>query len=67
MRSPECAPRMPSADRLRVALFTYATQPRGGVLHALALGEALHDLGHEVVLHALDDGGRGFIRAPRCP
>jgi glycosyltransferase-like protein len=57
---------MPSADRLRVALFTYATQPRGGVLHALALGEALHALGHEVVLHALDDGV-GFIRAPRCP
>ena len=57
---------MPSHDRLRIALFTYSTQPRGGVLHALALAEALHDMGHRVVLHALDDSGRGFIRTPRC-
>jgi glycosyltransferase-like protein len=57
---------MPSHDRLRIALFTYSTQPRGGVLHALALAEALYDMGHRVVLHALDDSGRGFIRTPRC-
>ncbi len=57
---------MPLHDRLRIALYTYATQPRGGVLHVLALAEALHALGHDVMLHALDDG-RGFIRAPRCP
>jgi glycosyltransferase-like protein len=52
---------------MRIALFTYAMQPRGGVLHAVALGEALQDLGHSVVLHALDDGSGGFIRQPRCP
>jgi glycosyltransferase-like protein len=50
-----------------VALFTYATQPRGGVLHALALGEALQDLGHTVVLYALAAPGGRFIREPRCP
>jgi glycosyltransferase-like protein len=54
-------------DPLRVALFTYSTQPRGGVLHALALAEALHDAGHEAVLYALDDTERGFVRTPRCP
>jgi glycosyltransferase-like protein len=59
---------MSRPDRsLRIALFTYATQPRGGVLHALALGEALQALGHHVVLYALAHGGREFIREPRCP
>lgn len=57
---------MPESNRMRIALFTYSTQPRGGVLHALALADALHDAGHDVVLHALDDTGRGFIRTPRC-
>lgn len=50
---------------LRIALYTYATQPRGGVAHTIELGNALHDLGHDVVLHALDEGG-GFFRTPRC-
>jgi glycosyltransferase-like protein len=57
---------MHARERLRIALFTYSTQPRGGVLHALALAEALCDAGHEAVLYALDDTERGFIRAPRC-
>ncbi|GAC1493728.1 MAG: MSMEG_0565 family glycosyltransferase [Vulcanimicrobiaceae bacterium] len=52
--------------RLRIALYTYATQARGGVAHAIELGGALHDLGHDVLLHALDDGA-GFFRTPRCP
>jgi glycosyltransferase-like protein len=51
---------------VRIAEFTYATQPRGGVLHALALSEALTDLGHDVVLYALAEDGRGFPREPRC-
>ncbi len=58
---------MRSSDALRIALFTYGVQPRGGVRHALALGEALHAAGHAVVLHALDDAGRGFGQTPRCP
>jgi glycosyltransferase-like protein len=57
---------MRAREALRIALFTYSTQPRGGVLHALALTEALCDAGHEAVLYALDDTRRGFIRAPRC-
>ncbi len=58
---------MPVADRrLRIALFTYATQPRGGVVHVLELGRALYERGHEVVLHALDASGRGFFRPTPC-
>jgi len=51
---------------LRVALFTYATQPRGGVVHVLELGRALHERGHTVVLHALDASTRGFFRPTPC-
>jgi len=54
-------------DRLGIALFTYATQPRGGVLHALALAEALHARGQRAVLYALAEPGATFIREPRCP
>ena len=53
-------------DPLRIALWTYSTQPRGGVLHVLALAQALLDLGHEPVVYAPDDTGHGFIRTPRC-
>ena len=52
---------------MRVALFTYGTQPRGGVVHTLSVAEALRDLGHEPCVFALDDTGRGFFREPRCP
>jgi len=55
------------SDRLRIALFTYSTQPRGGVVHAQSVAEALHELGHDVVLFALGDNGAGFTRLPRCP
>jgi glycosyltransferase-like protein len=46
----------------RVGLFTHSTNPRGGVVHVLALGEALAARGHEVVVHAPDESGRGFFR-----
>jgi glycosyltransferase-like protein len=55
------------ADRLRIAILTHSTNPRGGVVHALALGEALCGLGHEAVVHAPDPSGRGFFREARCP
>jgi glycosyltransferase-like protein len=55
------------SERLRIALFTYSTQPRGGVVHAQSVAEALLDLGHDVVLYALGDDGAGFTRLPRCP
>ncbi|MCW5625310.1 MAG: MSMEG_0565 family glycosyltransferase [Burkholderiales bacterium] len=51
---------------LRIALLTHSTNPRGGVVHALELGDALHDLGHTVVVHAPDVHGVGFFRATRC-
>jgi glycosyltransferase-like protein len=51
---------------LRIAMLTHSTNPRGGVVHAMHLAEALTLLGHEVVLHAPDAPGRGFFRKPRC-
>lgn len=52
--------------RLRIALCTHSTNPRGGVAHALALGEALRALGHEPVAHAPDPAGTGFYRSADC-
>ena len=51
---------------LRVAMLTHSTLPRGGVVHAMSLSEALEDLGVETVLHAPDSAGCGFFRKPRC-
>ncbi len=51
---------------LRVAMLTHSTLPRGGVVHAMSLSEALEDLGVETVLHAPDAAGCGFFRKPRC-
>ncbi len=48
---------------LRIALFTYSTRPRGGVIHALELAEALGSRGQGVRLFALEKPGRaGFFR-----
>ncbi len=52
---------------MRIALFTYGTQARGGVVHTLALGEALQDLGYDACVYALDAAGGAFHRQPRCP
>lgn len=41
---------------MRIAQITYSTKPRGGVVHTLALSEALAGLGHDVELWTL---GRG--------
>lgn len=51
---------------LRIAMLTHSTNPRGGVVHAMQLSEALTALGHEVVLHAPDAKGAGFFRNPAC-
>lgn len=49
---------------MRIALATYSTRPRGGVVHTLALAEALVTLGHDVVVWTLGRGGDGaFFRA----
>jgi glycosyltransferase-like protein len=51
---------------LRIAMLAHSTNPRGGVVHALALSEALTGLGHDVALHAPDAKGHGFFRTARC-
>jgi glycosyltransferase-like protein len=51
---------------LRIAMLSHSTNPRGGVVHAMQLSEALTARGHEVVLHAPDVAGKGFFRAPAC-
>lgn len=48
---------------LSIALLTYATKPRGSVIHTLELAAALTALGHQVCVYALDKEGRGFERA----
>jgi glycosyltransferase-like protein len=48
---------------MRIALLTYSTRPRGGVVHTLALAEALADLGATVDVWSLARGGdAGFFR-----
>lgn len=50
---------------MRIRLVTYSTKPRGGVVHALSLAEALGDRGHDVELWALSADGARFFREPR--
>lgn len=53
---------------LRIALLTYSTRPRGGVVHALELAEALREHGQQVRLFALEKPGRsGFFRPTNVP
>jgi glycosyltransferase-like protein len=48
---------------VRIALLTYSTRPRGGVVHTLALAEALAGLGQSVDVWSLARGGDdGFFR-----
>ncbi|PWW58248.1 MSMEG_0565 family glycosyltransferase [Actinokineospora spheciospongiae] len=48
---------------MRIALLTYSTKPRGGVVHTLALAEALAALGEDVTVWTLGRGGdTGFHR-----
>lgn len=48
---------------LLVALLTYSTRPRGGVVHTLALAEALAAQGHEVTVWTLArHGDTDFFR-----
>ncbi|MEY9214794.1 MSMEG_0565 family glycosyltransferase [Thermobifida halotolerans] len=48
---------------MRIALLSYSTRPRGGVVHTLALAEALAAAGQEVTVWALGRGGdSGFFR-----
>jgi glycosyltransferase-like protein len=51
---------------LRIAILTHSTNPRGGVVHALELGDALARLGHEATVHAPDSHSTGFFRDTVC-
>jgi glycosyltransferase-like protein len=49
---------------VKIALLTYSTKPRGGVVHTLALAEALAARGQDVTVWTLGRGGdEGFFRA----
>src|SRR5690349_592888 len=49
---------------MRIGMLTYSTRPRGGVVHTLALAEALARRGHSVTVHTLGRGGdQAFFRA----
>ncbi len=50
-----------------VALVTYSVKPRGGVVHTLALAEALHQAGYPVRVVALGDPAAGFFRPVQAP
>ena len=58
---------IPSARPLRIAILAHSTNPRGGVVHAIELADALTRLGHEAVVHAPDPNGKGLFRAPLSP
>ncbi len=57
---------MKRVPHLRIALFAHSTNPRGGVVHALAVGDALVRLGLETTVHAPDPRGAGFFRQALC-
>jgi len=50
-----------------VALVTYSTKPRGGVVHTLSLAEALAERGAHVRIVALAPPGQGFFRPVGVP
>lgn len=51
---------------MKIALYTYNTKPRGGVVHTLALAEALREKGCSVRVYALGlQGQNDFFRPVR--
>ncbi len=52
---------------LRIAMLTYSLRPRGGVVHALEISEALARRGHDVELISLGRPGEEFFRRPSVP
>ena len=53
--------------RLRIAMLTYSVKPRGGVVHALEVSEALARRGHDVELMALARHDEELFRPPAVP
>jgi glycosyltransferase-like protein len=52
---------------ISVGLFTYSTKPRGSVVHAACLAEALQRRGAQATLYALSKAGDDFYRDLSCP
>ncbi|MEV6339320.1 MSMEG_0565 family glycosyltransferase [Nocardia vinacea] len=52
---------------MRIALLTYSTKPRGGVVHTLNLAEALARAGAEVTVWTLGRGGDSAFFRPVDP
>jgi glycosyltransferase-like protein len=52
---------------VRIAMLTYSVKPRGGVVHALEVAEALSDRGHQVELGALARHGEELFRPTSLP
>lgn len=52
---------------MRIALLTYSTKPRGGVVHTLALAEALAARGEDVHVWTLARGGDATFYRPVAP
>lgn len=51
---------------LSIGIFTYSTKPRGSVVHAAHLAEALTHRGHDVTLYALSKAGDLLYRDVAC-
>lgn len=60
-------PTSPTVPAVPVALVTYSSKPRGGVVHTLAVAEALHRRGVPVHVYALGDPQAGFFREVAAP
>jgi glycosyltransferase-like protein len=52
---------------VRIAMLTYSVKPRGGVVHALEVAEALARRGHDVELAALARHGEELFRPAAVP
>ncbi|ALL70477.1 Glycosyltransferase (plasmid) [Paraburkholderia caribensis MBA4] len=55
-----------SGAAMRIALCTHSVNPRGGVVHTLELGRALHEAGQDVTIFAPSAGGAPMFRASPC-
>jgi len=51
---------------LSIGIFSYSTKPRGSVVHAACLAEALQRRGAQATLYALSKAGDGFYRPLAC-
>ena len=52
---------------MKIAMLTYSVKPRGGVVHAVEVAEALARRGHEVELMALGRPGEELFRETPVP